>query len=234
MPKVELLHRSARTHADGRIKSSAESAKFACLLVWLVSATIGINFCEESDMRFCVLTMALALNVGLGGSAWGQQSNQLLGIPFGSKLQLSKCPVNTDKATKPCWIGKPFVHKPTGSTLGSAYIPGSDARPSWAAYGSFKLTLDRSGNVENIEIRTFNGSKRNEIASSVSRRFGAPIENFTSNGAQMTKWKSTEGAAKMFCSEECTVEFSTPASQAEYESEMAARAKKDAARPDAP
>ena len=65
-------------------------------------------------------------SIAVSAVLWGavaaisaQEVTPLLGVPFGGPMKLTRCPFNTDQAKAPCWIGQPYVHKPTGSTSGS-------------------------------------------------------------------------------------------------------------------
>ncbi len=106
-------------------------------------------------MRYQLLIASAMLALGIATPASGQNTNELLGIPFGGKLQLSQCPFNTDKVTRPCWIDRTTVFKPTGSRSGYAFLPNSESRPKWAANAMFQLTLDHKGIVQEIKVNTF-------------------------------------------------------------------------------
>jgi hypothetical protein len=168
-------------------------------------------------------------------SVHAQPSNRLLGIPFGEKLRLTQCPSDTQKATKPCWIEKPFYDKPTGAKLGYAFLPNPDSRPKWAAYAMFSLTLDKANVVQEIKVNTFDPAERFEIAQSISSRFGkSDDDRLKSSDVKVAYWSTKEGTAQIRCSKECWVEFRTPTAQAERNAEYAARQKADAVRPKAP
>lgn len=182
-----------------------------------------------------VRTGAVAAAVLASAAASAQEAKPLLGVPFGASFKLTtRCPFNSDQSKVPCWIGEPFFYKPTGSTTGSVHLPGPDQRPVWAGHAMFKVTLDKAKRVQELQVRTF-WQNRKEIADSISLRFGAPYQNELKRAdVGWAHWKSPEGTAAMNCSEDCWVTFRTTAAQAEYDAEMAERAKKDAARPKAP
>lgn len=186
-------------------------------------------------MRFSLSVASVLLAVGIPALASAQSSKLLLGIPFGGKLQLSQCPVNTDKATRPCWIDRPFFYKPTGSSSGHVFLPDSDGRPKWAAHAMFKLTLDRAGLVQEIRVNTLDAQMRHQSSESISSRFGPPMEsNLLREDASWASWRTAEGSVALRCQRECLVEFRTPLAQSALDAELAARAKRDAARPTAP
>lgn len=182
-----------------------------------------------------VRAIVACATVGSAEVAVAQDVKPLLGVPFGGVLKLTtRCPFNSDQSKVPCWIGEPFFYKPTGSTTGSVHLPGPDQRPAWAAHAMFKVTLDKAKRVQELQVRTFR-QNRKEIADSISLRFGAPHQNELKRAdVGWAHWKSPEGTAAMNCSEDCLVTFRTTVAQAEYDAEMAERAKKDAARPKAP
>jgi hypothetical protein len=163
-------------------------------------------------------------------------SDSLLGIPFGAPLTLNECPRGFDaKVTHPCWIDAPFVYEPTGSSSGWVDLPNQEARPEWAAYATFAITVDKSSVVQEIKVTTSNVRKRYEIANSISRRFGAPfIDQLNRRDLSLARWRSKEGYVDMRCHSQCIIEFRTPSAQAALEADLAARAKRDAARPKAP
>lgn len=186
-------------------------------------------------MQFCLLIASALLVFGTAAPAFGQESNHLLGIPFGGRFQLSQCPANTDKAARPCWLDRPFFYKPTGSQSGHVHLPSSDTRPKWAAHAMFQLTLDKAGIVQEFKVNTFDAQERRQIAESISRRFGAPVENMLHReDISWASWRSPEGTVSLRCQRECWVEFRSPSAQAALDAELATRAKKDAARPSAP
>lgn len=190
-------------------------------------------------MHRLLLNAVLASSaVGICSIALGQQSEQLLGLPFGDTLKISACPKKFWDAKKPCWVGKPFFYKPDGSLTGAVAVPEGESkkRPLWAAHGTFNLTLDKEGKVQKIEIRTSAPNEADEIVKSVSKRFGAPLSNYVTPHGQLAKWSSpTQGGVEMFCHDEaCITTFRTAKNQKELDAELAARAKSDAVRPDAP
>lgn len=180
-------------------------------------------------------------SIAVSAVLWGavaaisaQEVTPLLGVPFGGPMKLTRCPFNTDQAKAPCWIGQPYVHKPTGSTSGSVYLPGADRRPEWAAYAMFEVTIDKAGKVQSMEVHTLRQG-RQKIADSISLRFGSPYKNELKRpDVGWAHWKSAEGTAEMNCSDECWITFRTPTAQADLDAELAERAKKDAGRPKAP
>lgn len=181
------------------------------------------------------LVATVLIFIGTLAPAWGQDSNLLLGVPFGGRLQLSRCPPNAESSARPCWIDRPFLYKPTGANSGYVHLPGSDARPKWAAHAMFQLTLDKTGTVQEVKVNTFDAKERHQIADSISRRFGTPIENnLFREDISWASWRSAEGSVALRCQRECWVEFRTPAAQEALGAELTARAKKDVARPSTP
>ena len=114
-------------------------------------------------------------------------------------------------------------------------MPKSYSRPKWAAYAMFHLSLDRSDLVEEISVEAFDAKTRFEIADSISQRFGTPFDiELRREDLSWAKWESGEAFVEMFCQTRCRVTFRTPAAQARHDAELAARRKKEAARPKAP
>lgn len=168
-------------------------------------------------------------------STHAEASNRLLGIPFGDKLQLTRCPADTRNVKRPCWIDKPFFHKALGTTSGYVRFPDSDSRPRWAAHGMFTLVLDKEGTVQEIKVNTYVPSERFEIAQSISSRFGKPVtDRLRSSDAAAAYWHTHEGTAQLRCNNECWVEFRTPEAQAARDAKLAVQQNSDAARPVAP
>ena len=168
-------------------------------------------------------------------SANPQTPKELLGVPFGSPISIARCPTNTAKALRPCWIGRPFIYKPTGSLYGHVYLPNSNQRPAWAANATFELTIGKSGVVQQLRVNTFNLLDRFNIAESISRRFGEPqVDELRHSETSWANWRSPEGYVEMRCQRERWIDFRTPPAQASLEAELASRSKGDAARPKSP
>lgn len=168
-------------------------------------------------------------------AANAQSEKRLLGIPFGDTLIMGNCPSNTDNAKAPCWIGSPFIYKPTGAKLGSVHLPNPNGRPAWAAHVMFELMLDRQDKVQELKVRTFNEADRYKIAESISQRFGAPLEDqLRRSDVSWASWRSDEGHVEMRCKGECWIEFRTPSAQSAREAELRDREKLNAQRPKAP
>lgn len=185
--------------------------------------------------RTPLVVAAIVATTGISPGVLAQPQSTLLGIPFGEKLSLSQCPANTDHAKSPCWIGRPFVYKPTGSRSGSVHLPNPAGRPDWAANATFQIQQDKDGRVQELKVQTFSSHNRLKIAESISRRFGSPIQNqLQRSGASWASWRSADGYVDMQCENECWIDFRTPASQAAREAELAERARLDATRPKAP
>jgi len=158
----------------------------------------------------------------------------VLGVPFGEKLSVAQCPVNTDDAESPCWVGKPFIAK-DGTRTGYVHLPFPDRRPAWAAYGLFQLHIDKADRVQEVKANIFKASARLQIAESISARFGTPKEiQLNKPDAGWASWKTDSAYIEMRCTSECWVEFRTPSAQARHELELAQRAKIDRARPVSP
>ncbi|MEN9374658.1 MAG: hypothetical protein RIR79_2210 [Pseudomonadota bacterium] len=179
--------------------------------------------------------LSISLSLGLSCTVYAQSGKLLLGVPFGEKLIMKTCPLNTDKAKEPCWIGSPFLYKPTGTKLGSIHLPNPDSRPEWAAHGMFEVSLDRQDKLQEIKVHLFSESDRHKIADSISQRFGSPHENqLRRTDVSWASWKSSEGSVEMRCKGECWIEFRTPSAQAAREAEQRDRELANAKRPKAP
>jgi hypothetical protein len=99
----------------------------------------------------------------------------------------------------------------------------------------FQLTLDSAEVVQEIRVNTFSSQGRNEIAESISARFGVPFENqLQRQDISWAEWRSSEGYVAMRCQDECWIDFRIPSAQSARELELAERARMEAARPKAP
>ncbi|WP_139826197.1 MULTISPECIES: hypothetical protein [Derxia] len=185
-------------------------------------------------IRFAAQLAAIAL-AGIANTAEAQAGKQILGIPFGEPLRMQKCPSNTEAAKAPCWIDKPFIYKPTGGKLGSVHIPKPESRPEWAAHAWFELSLDRQDKVQQIKVEIFGPADRQQIASSISQRFGRPTENqLDRSDVSWVSWSTAEGRVEMRCQEKCWIEFRTPSEQLAREAEKRERERVNENRPKAP
>lgn len=160
----------------------------------------------------------------------------VLGVPIGGKLGKTPqvCPMPTAGSDSPkliCWISAPHVYKQSKS--GMVNLPGSDARPAWAAHITFDLHTGPSNIVEKLTAKTFSGKDASAIVESISSRFGDPT-TARPKPASAT-WIRPEIYISMLCATEwCNVEFMSAAAYAGWQKDLAGRKKVDAARPIAP
>lgn len=185
--------------------------------------------------RRLVILLQAILAVLLSIPSVGHSQAQLLGIPFGTPVDIKQCPTRTERARSMCWLDTPFLHKPSGTRIGHVHLPNPDQRPLWAAYGLFRIHQDAQGRVTTLRLTDINIEKKFEVSHSISQRFGNPTENHLSRaGASWASWQSREGHVRLECLESCTTEFLTPAAHAELQDEQRKRRELDAARPKAP
>lgn len=157
---------------------------------------------------------------------YGQAASAVtvLGLPLGEKISppVRLCPANTDNAKNICWVGWPYLSK-DGSRLGTVHLPNPDTRPEWAAYAMFKAYVGQDGVLLELEVSTFGAKDKNEIASSISSRFGLPIESTLSRSdVSWAKWVNKDIYINMACTlEKCWVEFKSPRAQAERDKQAA-------------
>ena len=124
----------------------------------------------------------LAALAGMGGCTVSLAAEvTVFGLPLGGQLRPDpkECTVKeiTSNGSKaPCWIGKPFVSKTSGGKLGSLQMPSPDTLPEWAASASFKAEVTKQGILELLTLEALDGKLKHTIASSISKRFGLPVE----------------------------------------------------------
>jgi hypothetical protein len=185
-------------------------------------------------MHLIRLIIAAAFAISIA-TPYAAAQSRMLGIPFGEKIVLTLCPINSEKSKVPCWIEAPFLFKPTGSKSGLVHLPMSEDRPEWAAHAMFRISLDKNSRVQELKVNTSSARNKSQISESISTRFGKPVQDelFRRDISSAT-WRSSEGFVEMRCKDECWIEFRTLQAQSERESELAERAKVNAARPKLP
>ena len=187
-------------------------------------------------MKIAKLMGAFSLITCIASPSLAQTGNaKLLGIPFGARISISACPVDTWNVTRPCWIREPHISSVNGSLVGLAHIPDPNSRPAWAAYADFALSVDRSGVVDIITVSVSPRISRQEIIDSISLRFGKPLDHQrVDSNSPLVNWRSAEGAVNMVCHRDCQVSFMTPAAKDAFEAKVAEMLRKEANRPKAP
>jgi len=190
-------------------------------------------------MNLVPLLTALALSAACA-AAGAAETVTVLGIPLGGKLkmpirQCSLAELGTDVRSL-CWVDRP--NRLLGGYLwGSLKVPGSDQRPRWAAGGAYRATIKKDGTLSSFDASTSQSDDFAEISKSISGRFGRP-QRESKPGARIrsAEWARPEAQIQLLCSWDigCTAKFTSAATRAANELELAARAAKEATRPLAP
>lgn len=194
------------------------------------------SYLFKGGMLKIVTLLAIAAS-GMANAAGANSPVPLLGLSLGGKFpQIKVCSFNQIGSDKTmCWVDQPFVYK--GQKSGTVNLPNSDARPKWAAHAGFHITLNKSGELDKLDVRSANADTREEIMKSLEARFGLPTTvTPLSERIQSAEWKKPPVFIRMLCSYSigCKVEFSSVQAYASLQSELSARAAKDSARPISP
>lgn len=179
-----------------------------------------LRIASHASLITCTI---FGMNIGYAASP----ETTVFGIPIGGKLpqQLKVCPVSAlgsgASAKAMCWVDKPFKDK-DGTAIGDVVIPNPDGRPEWAAYATFKAGISKDGTLKWLNLTDINGSRKSEIANSISQRFGLPLETTLAQaGSSAAKWQSQSLGIQQICTARlCEVRFT---SQAERDAEALAQ-----------
>lgn len=158
---------------------------------------------------------------------------QVFGLPVGGKVPAWKiCTAIGQPVKAVCWVDKPFVSK--SGKLGMVSLPNADTRPSWAEHVTFTANIDRNGALERLSVETFSSSVKNEIANSISARWGLPNATtlYRQDGGEAS-WKNADVSISLYCLESrntCHVSFSSAAYEAQREIENQKRRELDSKR----
>jgi hypothetical protein len=163
---------------------------------------------------------------------------QVLGLPLGGnvKLPIRNCKqseIGAVDVKSICWVSPPFMYRK--HMIGRANVPGSDARPLWAAHATFELNVSTGGMLNRVSAHTFSARDYAQVRQSVSSRFGEPTF-IQPDGSTRAIWHLKTIHIELSCRDDhgCDTNFLTPELQAEEAAETIARLKKDAARPVTP
>lgn len=178
---------------------------------------------------------ATAMAISLGANA---EPVPIFGLPVGGKLQSmpKECPfsmIGNYQSKTLCWIGKPFVYKPTGARLGSIQPPNQDKFPAWAAYALFEAEISKNAELERIRVKLSDGTRMVEIIQSISSRFGWPTSSkVTQTAYPYAHWNLPNILIEAACDnkEYCAVEVMSPREKAAREKERKDQRDKEAAR----
>jgi hypothetical protein len=169
-------------------------------------------------------------------NAYAEDSLVVLGLPLGGKLKtkIRHCHVSelATSVKSACWVSRPYLAK-DGSMSGHIEFPDRDTVPKWAAHASYEASVSKNNELMSFKITVHSGSHRDEILESISQRFGRPSSASPINrGLSSATWDKKDIYIHMLNNQStnCHIEFRSAVAQAEYEKEMAARRKADAAR----
>lgn len=181
-----------------------------------------------------IALLACLLSISLASMA--AEPITIFGLPLGGKLKTMPkvCPfskIGDHNYRVLCWVDSPFIYKPTGSRLGTLQLPNEDELPKWAAYASFEATVSKEGNLDILKVKSSNGKSFGDIENSIHARFG-PATKISKTAYSSATWDRPEIWIDVLCDnkELCMVEFKSPIAKADYDKEMAERAKKEARR----
>lgn len=182
----------------------------------------------------CALLLA-ALTTALPATA--DQAVPLLGLSLGGKFPaIKQCTMNqigSDKVM--CWIAAPIRGK--DGMEGQINFPNSENRPSWAANGSFHVTVGSTGNLESLSVYGTKASERAEIVRSIEARFGrSTYEAAAGDGGHWESWKKGPVYISVLCSHrnDCSTRFVSEDGNRKELARMAEVAARKAARPVSP
>jgi hypothetical protein len=157
----------------------------------------------------------------------------IFGLPLGGVWAANPkiCPFNTDNARQFCWVGKPFLPK-DGGKYGTIHFPNTDALPEWAAYASFTLSLTKSRVIESVSVETIDARDKNNIAKSISTRFGAPkSQSLNRTDLAIADWVAAGVSVNLMCADKCQIIFRSTEAQIQHEKYINDGKKRDANRP---
>jgi hypothetical protein len=163
---------------------------------------------------------------------------QVLGLALGGNVKLpirvcSPSEIGAVDVKSICWVSPPFKYRKR--LIGRASVPGSDARPLWAAHATFELNVRTDGMLSRVTAHTFSARDYDQVRQSISSRFGEPTF-VQPDGSTRAVWHLKAIHIELSCRNDhgCETNFLTPELQAEEAAETFARLKKDAARPATP
>lgn len=136
--------------------------------------------------------------------AWASTASaemvEIFSLPLGGKLatKMQKCSTHKKEAAKICWLGKPF-DAGGGVLLASAAIR-DDLLPKWATAEFPQVQINDGKFLHSIKYASSTSMYRDreEIVSSISRRFGQPsVINY--QGTYSATWVKLPGRIELGC-----------------------------------
>jgi hypothetical protein len=134
----------------------------------------------------------------------------VFGIPLGGvpSKPVKVCNSDIDKRPDLCWIVKPKLDK-SGSSSAGVSIPEKDL-PDWAAYRTFSMVVDRQGAVDSLSADLREKCDVHQIASSISARFGKPVDDRLNNLLMVAEWVTPDIRIHLLSTgKTCTLSVST-------------------------
>lgn len=217
------------------------------------SRTLRVNFLSPVSKvsRLCragtalmsgMAALTISFESGASPGSENASTTKVFGLPIGGVLKPAPRVCNLGEVSKGttkvvCWLEKPTATK-DGSKIGILHLPDPDSRPEWAAYAEFSAIVGSGGVLEWVRVKAQNEGKKHLIASSISKRFGNPVQAPLPGDFAYATWRAEGLQIDQVCDFlNCRISFKpapTQAQQAQADEAFEASLRRRSARPAAP
>ncbi|MBL8350966.1 MAG: hypothetical protein JNL87_11695 [Burkholderiaceae bacterium] len=186
----------------------------------------------DMTCRFILATALLAATVQ---SVRAQEVLLFGKFHLGGKAWFSKvCPRSSAETSVKdvCWLGE-LPRNYSGQRAGTILVPKEDL-PAWAEFSSFELWFQGEA-LQRVKL-TVHAQDQMKIVSSISERFGKPIEvSLSDYSARWVTWERPDVSVKYVCGgDSCSVYFISAEMRTRQAEDLAVRNRRDVARPRTP